>query len=52
MRTKFDAINGKREWILDRWYQKTNYVIGTIATIWIVAAFAIGFVAGLAEALK
>ena len=43
MKTKFDPTTGKREWILDKWYQKTSYVIGIIYVILFILGFIIGF---------
>lgn len=43
MTTQYNETTRRNEWILDRWYHKTIFVIGSIyITFW-----AIGFVAGV-----
>lgn len=36
------------DWIIETWYEKVIYVVGFISVVVYVAAFLIGFVAGLA----
>ena len=47
MQTKFDAETGKTTWLIDRWWQKTLYVMGIIY----VVLFTLGFIAGFVSAI-
>ena len=37
----------KREWVLNRWYEKTVYVFGFIYTMLLLIAFIFGFIQNL-----
>ena len=47
MQTKFDAETGKTAWIMDKWYQKTLYVLGWIYFVLFTLGFIIGFINAL-----
>jgi len=44
MKTTFDMATGRRDWIMDRWYQKTIYVAGIIFTIIFLSGFLVGLI--------
>ncbi len=47
MKTQFNEVSHKHEWIIDRWYQKTIYVVAVIYTALLAVAFLVGFVSGV-----
>lgn len=46
MKSIFDKETGKKTWELDKWYEKTIYIIGYVLSILYVFSFAIGFTVG------
>jgi len=34
----------RREWILEHWWEKGVYVVGIVMTVYLFAAFMIGFI--------
>lgn len=44
MHNNFNKKTNKNEWILDKWYSKTIYVIGIIEVILFILGFFIGLV--------
>lgn len=47
MKTQFNEASHKHEWILDRWYQKTVYVLAVGYTGLLAIAFLVGFIDGV-----
>jgi hypothetical protein len=37
----------RKNWLLDKWYEKTIYVFGVIYTVLLVLSFVVGFIAEL-----
>ena len=48
MKTSFDQTTGARTWLVEKWYQKTLYVVGTISAI----VYLIGILAAIADELN
>ena len=48
MRKQYNEKEHKREWILEKWHEKTLYVLGWIAFVYLAFWFVVGFVIGLA----
>lgn len=49
MRTQVNHEELRREWIVEKWYEKTMYVFGAFMTGWMLMAFIVGFIIGLTE---
>lgn len=49
MRTIINKDEMRREWVLNRWYEKWMYVIAIAITALYLFAFFIGFVLGIAQ---
>ena len=47
MEITYNKETGKKTWHLEKWYQKTYYVIGILSFWYIAVAFALGFVIGI-----
>lgn len=47
MRTIINKEEMRREWVIEKWYEKTMYVFGAFMTGWMVAAFIVGFIMGM-----
>ena len=48
MKTNYNPETGKTTWELNKWYQKTIYVMGFIALIIWSISFIYGFIIGIA----
>jgi hypothetical protein len=46
MRYEEKEVKLNRSWILDKWYDKTIYIVGYISTILFIAGFIVGFLEG------
>ena len=44
MQKKYDQTTGKTTWLLDKWWQKTIYVIGVIYVVLFTLGFIVGFI--------
>lgn len=51
MKVQVNQEELKREWVLNKWYEKTCYVFGLIMFFYLALAFLVGFMAGLIEEL-
>lgn len=47
MKRKVNVKTARIEWTIDKWYEKTAYIIGVGYTFLMVGAFIIGFMEGL-----
>jgi len=47
MDTDYNKEIGVKTWLLNRWYQKTVYVIGHIAFWYLAFCFVVGGIAGV-----
>ena len=49
MRTIVNHEELKKEWVVEKWYEKVYYVVGVIFFWWMAAAFFVGLIEGLIE---
>jgi len=47
METKFNKETGKTSWVINKWWQKTFYVIGAIYCVYLTACFVVGLIIGI-----
>jgi len=47
MRTQINKKEMKKEWVLDKWYEKTVFVLACIWVSLLIFSFSVGFVSGL-----
>jgi len=48
MKTIINKEEMKREWVLNKWYEKAIYVFGSIYVVFLAMAFFFGIMLGLA----
>ena len=49
MRTIVNHEELKKEWVVEKWYEKVYYVVGIINVWFYVGAFCVGLIQGLIE---
>jgi len=49
MKIQINKKEMKREWVLNKWYQKTIYVFGIISFILYALAFTLGLIEAIAN---
>lgn len=49
MRTEYNFSQHKNEWILNKWFEKTFYIVGYVFTVLMALSFIAGFISGILE---
>lgn len=47
MKYQINKAEMRREWVLDKWYEKTVFVLACIWALLLIFSFTIGFISGL-----
>ena len=47
MKVSIDKVEMRRNWILNRWYEKALFVVAAAYAVLFVVAFTFGFIQGL-----